>query len=130
MADAPRGIDRRSLLIGGAAGAVGASAVAAGGIYVKGQLTPFIAQVPVADGAPPQIAESYAASRPTGDRPAQAPAGAPNIVAIILDDVGFADLGCYGSEIPTPAIDALAGRGLRYANFRTTAMCSPTRASF
>lgn len=131
MADTPkRGIDRRSLLIGGAAGAVGAGAVAAGGIYVKGQLTPFIPAAPVPEGAPPQIAESYAASRPSGDKPARAPEGAPNIVVIILDDVGFADLGCYGSEIPTPAVDALAGAGLRYANFRTTAMCSPTRASF
>ena len=128
--DAKKGIDRRSLLIGGAAGAVGAGAVAAGGIYVKGQLTPFIAPAPVADGAPPQIAESYAASRPSGDKPARAPVGAPNILVIILDDVGFADLGCYGSEIPTPAVDALAGAGLRYVNFRTTAMCSPTRASF
>lgn len=131
MADTPKkGIDRRSLLIGGAAGAVGAGAVAAGGIYVKGQLTPFIAPAPVDDGAPPQIAESYAASRPSGDRPPRAPDGAPNILVVILDDVGFADLGCYGSEIPTPAIDALAGKGLRYANFRTTAMCSPTRAAF
>ncbi|OYY73124.1 arylsulfatase [Sphingomonas sp. 28-63-12] len=125
-----RGIDRRSLLIGGAAGAGGAAALAAGGLYIKGQLTPFIAPTAVAAGDPPKIAQSYADSHPArGERP-KPPAGAPNIVAIILDDVGFADLGCYGSEIETAAIDALAAHGLRYANFRTTAMCSPTRASF
>ena len=58
----------------------------------------------------------------------QPPANAPNIVCIILDDVGFSDLGCYGSEIDTPSIDRLAAGGLRYNNFHVTAMCSPTRA--
>jgi arylsulfatase A-like enzyme len=52
----------------------------------------------------------------------------PNILFIVLDDVGFADLGCYGSEIATPAMDRLAAAGLRYNNFHVTAMCSPTRA--
>ena len=47
----------------------------------------------------------------------------------MLDDVGFADFGCYGSEIDTPTIDQLASRGLRYSGFHTTAMCSTTRAS-
>ena len=53
----------------------------------------------------------------------------PNIVVIVLDDVGFSDLGCYGSEIATPRMDGLAYRGVRYNNFHVTAMCSPTRAS-
>ncbi|MFO1079622.1 MAG: arylsulfatase [Reyranellaceae bacterium] len=53
----------------------------------------------------------------------------PNVVVVILDDVGFADFGCYGSEIETPVIDRLAGRGLRYNSFRTTAICSCTRAA-
>lgn len=52
-----------------------------------------------------------------------------NVVVIVLDDVGFSDLGCYGSEIATPAMDQLAARGVRYNNFHVTAMCSPTRAS-
>jgi arylsulfatase A-like enzyme len=52
----------------------------------------------------------------------------PNVVVIVLDDVGFSDLGCYGSEIPTPHMDRLAADGLRYNNFHVTAMCSPTRA--
>ncbi len=55
--------------------------------------------------------------------------GAPNVVLIVLDDVGFAHLGCYGSSIATPQIDRLAKGGRRYTNFHTTAMCSPTRAS-
>lgn len=52
-----------------------------------------------------------------------------NVVIVVLDDVGFSDLGCYGSEIATPAIDQLAAEGIRYNNFHVTAMCSPTRAS-
>ena len=60
---------------------------------------------------------------PTGRR-----ADAPNVIYIVLDDLGFAQLGCYGSTIDTPNIDRLAGNGLRYNNFHTTAICSATRA--
>jgi arylsulfatase len=56
------------------------------------------------------------------------PAGAPNVVLVVLDDVGFAQLGCFGSDIDTPVLDRLAAGGLRYTNFHTTALCSPTRA--
>lgn len=52
----------------------------------------------------------------------------PNVVMIVLDDVGFAQLGCYGSDIDTPHMDRLATDGLRYSHFTTTALCSPTRA--
>ncbi len=51
-----------------------------------------------------------------------------NIVYIVLDDMGYSDLGCYGSEIHTPHIDRLAAGGLRYTNFNVTPLCSPTRA--
>lgn len=54
---------------------------------------------------------------------------APNVVVVILDDTGFAHLGCYGSDIDTPNVDALAAGGLRFNNFHTTALCSPTRAA-
>ena len=47
---------------------------------------------------------------------------------IVLDDVGYAQLGCYGSDIATPNIDRLAAGGVRFANFHTTALCSPTRS--
>jgi arylsulfatase len=58
-----------------------------------------------------------------------APARSPHVVQILLDDVGFAQLGCFGSSIRTPNIDRLASEGLRYTNFHTTALCSPTRAA-
>jgi arylsulfatase A-like enzyme len=70
------------------------------------------------------IDESTPAFAPVA-RPA---AGAPNVLVVVLDDLGFAQLGCYGSDIATPAIDKLAAGGLRYRNFHVTAMCSPTRA--
>ncbi|HYV60171.1 MAG TPA: arylsulfatase [Acidimicrobiia bacterium] len=56
------------------------------------------------------------------------PSGAPHVVVVVLDDLGFAQLGCFGSSITTPAIDRLAARGLRYNRFHVTALCSPTRA--
>ena len=55
--------------------------------------------------------------------------GAPNVLVILFDDLGFAHLGCYGSSIATPHIDKLAANGLRFTNFHTTALCSPTRAA-
>ena len=55
------------------------------------------------------------------------PTQRPDIVMIVLDDVGYADFGCYGSDIKTPALDSLAADGLRYANFHVTPLCSPTR---
>ena len=58
-----------------------------------------------------------------------APAGAPNILLIMLDDVGFGSFGTFGGPVPTPALDAVARQGLRYNQFHTTALCSPTRAA-
>lgn len=55
--------------------------------------------------------------------------GAPNVVVVVADDLGFSDLGCYGSEIPTPNIDAIAAEGVRFTNFRVTPLCSPSRAA-
>ena len=61
---------------------------------------------------------------------AQAPSAArPNILLILVDDMGFSDLGCYGSEIPTPNLDRLAAQGLRFTQFYNTGRCCPTRAS-
>ena len=61
--------------------------------------------------------------------PALAADRPPNVVLIMMDDVGFADLGAYGSEIATPHIDRLAEQGLRYSNFTVTGVCSPSRAA-
>ena len=53
----------------------------------------------------------------------------PNIIVILVDDMGFSDIGCYGSEIPTPNLDALAAGGVRFTQFYNTARCCPTRAA-
>ncbi len=58
-----------------------------------------------------------------------AAADRPNIVVIMSDDMGFSDIGCYGGEIATPNLDALAANGLRFTQFYNTARCCPTRAS-
>lgn len=58
-----------------------------------------------------------------------APEGAPNVVIVLVDDLGYSDLSCYGSEIPTPNLDALAATGVQWTNFHVTPMCSPTRAA-
>ena len=53
----------------------------------------------------------------------------PNILVILVDDMGFSDIGCYGSEIPTPNLDRLASNGLRFTQFYNTGRCCQTRAS-
>ena len=61
--------------------------------------------------------------------PSPGAATRPNIAIILVDDMGFSDLGCYGSEIPTPNLDKLAARGLRFTQFYNTGRCCPTRAA-
>jgi arylsulfatase A-like enzyme len=60
--------------------------------------------------------------------PPRAPDGSPNVIYMVLDDVGFSAMGCYGGPIETPNIDRLAADGLRYTQYHTTALCSPTRS--
>ena len=79
---------------------------------------------PAASG--PRIGRSYQESVPW--YPPRVSNDRPNVVVILFDDLGFADFGCYGSEIRTPHIDSLAAAGLRYNNFHTTTLCSPSRA--
>ena len=76
----------------------------------------------------PSIGRTYKDSKPSWELPPQAPKGAPNVIYLVLDDVGYAQLGCYGSEIKTPNLDRIAAGGLRYTNFHTTSLCSPSRA--
>ena len=59
---------------------------------------------------------------------ARAPDGAPNVVYVVLDDVGFSAMGCYGGPVETPNIDRIAAQGVRYTQWHTTALCSPTRS--
>jgi len=62
-------------------------------------------------------------------RPLRPPAGAPNILLVLLDDVGFGASATFGGPCATPTADRLAAGGLRYRRFHTTAMCSPSRAA-
>ena len=75
-----------------------------------------------------QIGRTFADSRAWWPPLFAPPAGAPNVVVVLLDDVGYAQFGAYGSDVATPTFDRLAAGGRRYANFHTTALCSPTRA--
>ncbi len=75
-----------------------------------------------------EIGPSWRESTPWWPPDPEVPEGAPNVVLVVLDDVGYAQLGCYGSDIATPNIDRLAAGGVRFANFHTTALCSPTRS--
>ncbi|MGM7680122.1 arylsulfatase [Microbacterium sp. A94] len=75
------------------------------------------------------IGRTVAESTPAWEQPRAARTGSPNVITIVLDDVGFGQLGCYGSSIATPSIDSLAEQGARFANFHVAALCSPTRAS-
>ena len=59
---------------------------------------------------------------------ADTPKGKPNVLLVVADDMGYADLGSYGGEIRTPHLDALASRGIRATHFYTSPTCSPTRA--
>ncbi|MCK4677520.1 MAG: sulfatase-like hydrolase/transferase [Bacteroidales bacterium] len=76
-----------------------------------------------------KIAKSYEESVEDWPEYVKAPEGAPNILLIMLDDVGYGQIGCYGGLTETPNIDKLADNGLRYTNFHTLALCSPSRAS-
>ncbi len=78
-----------------------------------------------------KIGENYKESTPDWAPvlPVQAPKGAPNLLVIVLDDVGYGQLGVYGGPIETPNLDKLASEGVRYTDFLTTALCSPTRAA-
>lgn len=76
-----------------------------------------------------RIGRTMAGSQPWWPPRESAPQGAPNIVVVLVDDMGYSDLGCFGSEIATPHVDRMAAEGLRYTNFHVTPMCSPTRAA-
>ncbi|WP_084227413.1 arylsulfatase [Nostoc sp. KVJ20] len=76
-----------------------------------------------------KIGLTYKESQPDFPQPITAPAKAPNVLLAILDDVGFGQAGTFGGPVDTPNLTRLAERGLRYNQFHTTALCSPTRAA-
>lgn len=73
--------------------------------------------------------QTLAQSRPAWPAQKKAPAGAPNVIVIMTDDAGFAASSAFGGPVPTPNLEKLAARGLKYNQFHTTAICSPSRAS-
>src|SRR6478672_4855748 len=79
---------------------------------------------------PGNVGRTYQDSDPAQfPQPVQAPKGAPNILLILIDDVGFGQFSTFGGAVPSPTMDRLAAEGLRYNCFHTTALCSPTRAA-
>ncbi|MFM9133734.1 MAG: arylsulfatase [Actinomycetota bacterium] len=76
-----------------------------------------------------RIGRTVAESEPWFAVPPHPGEDAPNVILILMDDTGFAQFGCFGSDIDTPNIDALAANGLQFTNFHVTPLCSPTRAS-
>jgi arylsulfatase A-like enzyme len=76
-----------------------------------------------------QVERIATESKPDFPKEIKAPKGAPNILLIMTDDVGFGAASTFGGPIPTPAFEKLSKRGLRYNRFHTTALCSPTRAA-
>lgn len=75
------------------------------------------------------IGETYKDSMPDKIPLVKAPAGAPNVLLILIDDSGFGQWSTFGGQVPTPNLDRLAQEGLSYTRFHTTALCSPTRAA-
>ena len=75
------------------------------------------------------IGKTYKESESEWPKLPAPPAGAPNVVVIMLDDVGFGQTSTFGGPIPTPVLDQLASQGLRYTRFHTTAICGPSRAA-
>jgi arylsulfatase A-like enzyme len=76
-----------------------------------------------------KIGETYLDSRASYPIPVTAPQGSPNVLLVLLDDVGFGMSSTFGGPVPTPVMDKLAGNGLKYTRFHTTALCSPTRGA-
>jgi sulfatase-like protein len=76
-----------------------------------------------------KIQRSAAQSTPWWPPRVVPPKGAPNVLLIMTDDAGYGVSSTFGGVIPTPALDRIAANGLRYTNFNSTALCSPTRAA-
>ena len=90
-----------------------------------GQTLPPAWPTPFQGSVSPDLAQS----RPDYPRVPKAPVGAPNVLVVLIDDLGFGASSTFGGPVPTPNLDRLAGTGLKYNQFHTTAMCSPTRAA-
>lgn len=102
------------------------AAIVAGGLYSTAYAQNITQQQQPFKGT---IGRTLAESKEDWVAPVKAPKGAPNVIWILLDDVGFGASSTFGGVINTPTFDTLAANGLRYTNFHTTAICAPTRAA-
>jgi arylsulfatase A-like enzyme len=101
-------------------------------LFLFSGLLPVDAQTQLPQPDPPfegKVAETYQDSTPSYPLPVEAPEGAPNVLLILLDDVGFGMTSTFGGPVETPNMQKLADNGISYTRFHTTALCSPTRAS-
>ncbi len=89
----------------------------------------MVSRSPAYDTFGGQVGEFTSQSIPWWPSPLKPPQDAPNVVIVLVDDLGFSDLGPFGSEIPTPNIEEMANEGWLYTNYRTAPLCSPARAS-
>ncbi|MGW4803242.1 arylsulfatase [Kitasatospora sp. NPDC004272] len=80
-------------------------------------------------GFPGRVGRTFGESVPSWPRRVRPRAGAPNVVVVLVDDLGYSDIGPFGSEVPTPVLDSLAERGVKLANYHTMPLCSPARAA-
>jgi arylsulfatase len=122
-------MNRRQLFLSTARAAL---ASALGAPLLGASVTPAVAQEVLPRPAPPfngVIGRTLRESKPDFPVEVEAPKGAPNILLIMTDDVGFGASSSFGGPIATPTFDRLAANGLRYNRFHTTALCSPTRAA-
>jgi arylsulfatase len=86
--------------------------------------------LPIAEPKPPAHSElDVRNAKPPPRFEVKPPKGAPNVLLVLIDDLGFAGTSSFGGPVPTPTFDRLANAGVRYNNFHTTAVCSPTRAA-
>jgi Sulfatase len=86
--------------------------------------------LPIPEPQPPTITELDARNvKPPARFQVTAPKGAPNVVIVLLDDIGFGQSSAFGGPIKMPTLDKLASDGLRYNGFHSTALCSPTRTA-
>jgi arylsulfatase A-like enzyme len=118
------GLSRRDALIASAAGiALGAP------VAVRASATAAAEADAPYQGFKGIVGRTFLESKPWWPPEKRAPERAPNVIVILCDDLGYADVGCFGSEISTPNIDKLAAEGIRFANYHSEPTCSPTRAA-
>src|SRR5256886_12566865 len=98
-------------------------------VSAQKQTAPVVLPKPEQPFSDAKIGRTYKDSKPGTMALTKAPAGAPNVLIILIDDSGFGQWGTFGGQVPTPSLERLAKMGLRYTRFHTTALCSPTRAA-